>query len=187
MTRYTCVTVTRLFLQCCRWDWSKWGLLVTQLVETHHHNISVVNEDGDTPLHIAARFNNEGAAEYLLKLMISDVNARNNVGLTAFDIAYQKQHQEVLRVLVECDEIFANIPTINVCLISQSDEHIHRITDAMSPSVGKTFLNDFDRTCMHACITSCSQMNPPVLKKMVEIQQLMHLQWMLPIPAYYVG
>ena len=104
----------------CRWDWSNWGLLVTQLVETHHHKVSVVNEDGDTPLHIAARFNNEGAAEYLLEL--SDVNARNNDGLTAFNIAHQKQHQNVLRVLVECDEIFANIPMGNFRGYSQ-DKH----------------------------------------------------------------
>ena len=141
----------------CRWDWSKWGLLVTQLVETHHHNVSVVNEDGDTPLHIAARFNNRGAAEYLLEP--SDANARNNVGLTAFDIADQKQHQEVLRVLVECDEIFANIPIISVPIISthddsQSDEPIHGTSSdsdtlPMSPSAGKTYVNDFDRTCMH--------------------------------------
>ncbi|XP_064398903.1 uncharacterized protein LOC135345408 isoform X2 [Halichondria panicea] len=109
----------------CRWDWSKWGLLVTQLVKTHHHNVSVVNEDGDTPLHIAARFNNKGAAKYLLEL--SDVNARNNAGLTSFDIADQKQHQEVLRVLVECN---ANIPIISAPIISThdvslSDEPIH--------------------------------------------------------------
>ncbi|XP_064398871.1 uncharacterized protein LOC135345380 isoform X3 [Halichondria panicea] len=130
----------------CRWDWSKWGLLVTQLVETHHHNVSVVNEDGDTPLHIAARFNNRGAAEYLLEL--SDANARNNVGLTAFDIADQKQHQEVLRVLVECDEIFANIPIISVPIISthddsQSDEPIHGTSSdsdtlPMSPSADES-------------------------------------------------
>ncbi len=112
----------------CRWDWSKWGLLVTQLVETHHHSVSVVNEDGDTPLHIAARFNNKGATNYLIEL--SDVNARNNDGLTAFDIADQKQHQEVLRVLVKCDG--ANIPIISDPIIStsthdvsQSDEPIH--------------------------------------------------------------
>ncbi len=55
-----------------------------------------MNEDGDTPLHTAARFNNGGAAEYLLKL--SDVNAINNAGVTAFDIADQKQHQNVLRL-----------------------------------------------------------------------------------------
>ncbi|XP_064398878.1 uncharacterized protein LOC135345382 isoform X2 [Halichondria panicea] len=130
----------------CRWDWSKWGLLVTQLVETHHHNVSVVNEDGDTPLHIAARFNNRGAAEYLLEP--SDANARNNVGLTAFDIADQKQHQEVLRVLVECDEIFANIPIISVPIISthddsQSDEPIHGTSSdsdtlPMSPSADES-------------------------------------------------
>ena len=129
----------------CRWDWSKWGLLVTQLVETHHHSVSVVNEDGDTPLHTAARFNNKGAAEYLLEL--SDVNARNNDGLTAFDIAYQKQHQEVLRVLVECDEIFSNIPIISDPIIStsthdvsQSDEPIHGTSSdslPMSPCAGK--------------------------------------------------
>ncbi|XP_064398875.1 uncharacterized protein LOC135345381 isoform X4 [Halichondria panicea] len=114
----------------CRWDWSKWGLLVTQLVKTHHHNVSVVNEDGDTPLHTAARFNNKGAAEYLLEL--SDVNARNNDGLTAFNIAHQKQHQNVLRGLVECDEILANIPMGNFNKI----EDIHRtsintLTDAL--------------------------------------------------------
>ncbi|XP_064398899.1 uncharacterized protein LOC135345405 isoform X2 [Halichondria panicea] len=116
----------------CRWDWSKWGLLVTQLVETHHHNVSVVNEDGDTPLHTAARFNNEGAAEYLLEL--SDVNARNNVGLTAFDIAHQKQHRNVLRVLVECDEIFANMS------VYESDKPICINADAlpMSPSADDT-------------------------------------------------
>ena len=124
----------------CRWDWSKWGLLVTQLVETHHHNVSVVNEDGDTPLHTAARFNNEGAAEYLLEL--SDVNARNNVGLTAFDIAHQKQHRNVLRVLVECDEIFANMS------VYESDKPICINADAlpMSPSAGLTAY-----VFMHAC------------------------------------
>ncbi len=123
----------------CRWDWSKWGPLVTQLVETHRHNVSVVNEDGDTPLHIAARFNNRGAAEYLLEL--SDVNARNNVGLTAFNIADQKQHQEVLRVLVECDEIFANIPIIST-EVFQSDEPIYRTSSDsnMSSSAGKAYI-----------------------------------------------
>ncbi len=129
----------------CRWDWSKWGLLVTQLVKTHHHNVSVVNEDGDTPLHIAARFNNKGAAKYLLEL--SDVNARNNDGLTAFNIAHQKQHQEVLRVLVERNEIFSNIPIIRDPIISthevsQSDELliIHGTSSdslPMSPCAGK--------------------------------------------------
>ncbi len=122
----------------CRWDWSKWGLLVTQLVKTHHHNVLVVNEDGDTPLHTAARFNNKGAAEYLLEL--SDVNARNNDGLTAFNIADQKQHQEVLRVLVECDEVFANIPIISTHEVSLSDEPIHGTSSdslPMSPSAGK--------------------------------------------------
>ena len=123
----------------CRWDWSKWELLVTQLVETHRHNVSVVNEDGDTPLHTAARFNNRGAAEYLLEL--SDVNARNNVGLTAFNIADQKQHQEVLRVLVECDEIFANIPIIST-EVFQSDEPIYRTSSDsnMSSSAGKAYI-----------------------------------------------
>ena len=121
----------------CRWDWSKWGLLVTQLVETHHHNVLVVNEDGDTPLHTAAQFNNKGAAEYLLEL--SDVNAKNNNGLTAFDIADQKQHLAVLRVLVKCDELFANIPIISVRPIFQSDEHVHRMKDAILPNAGKTF------------------------------------------------
>ncbi len=163
----------------CRWDWSRWGLLVTLLVEMHHHIVSVVNEDGDTPLHIAARFNNKGAAEYLLEL--SDVNAKNNDGLTAFDIADQKQHQEVLRVLVECDEIFANIPIISVREISQSIEHTHSTsTDAdalpMSTSAGKTLINF---TCMYIYTILCSQMNLPAIKRMALIQQLMHLQWIL--------
>ena len=107
-----------------------------------------MNEDGDTPLHTAARFNNKEAAEYLLKL--SDVNARNNDGLTAFIIAHQKQHQNVLRGLVECDEIFANIPMGNFNKI----EGIHRtsinsLTDAlpMPLSAGKMILTA--HACMH--------------------------------------
>ncbi len=119
----------------CRWDWSKWGLLVTQLVEKHHHNVSVVNEDGDTPLHIAARFNNKGAAEYLLEL--SDVNAINNKRLTAFDIARQKQHRAVLRVLVECDEIFEDMTSINSL--------------PMPPSAGKIILTA--HACMYIVLT----------------------------------
>ncbi len=84
----------------CRWDWSQWEPVVIKLVETHHCDVSAINEDAEIPLHTAAQFNNEGATKYLLQFC--DVNAVNKSGLTALDIANQKQHRCISRVLREC-------------------------------------------------------------------------------------
>ena len=89
----------------CRWDWSRWGVVIRLLVEEHQcDDISMVDEDGNTPLHVASKFNNAGAVRYLLSLEACDPNAKNRAGLTPLLIAHEKQHNDVLWTLLSCSE-----------------------------------------------------------------------------------
>lgn len=84
----------------CQWNWGQWGDVTKQLVEMHNCNILAQNDDGDTPLHMVARFNNADAAHYLLSLKSCDPSIRNNDNSTVLCIAIDKQHDGVVRELV---------------------------------------------------------------------------------------
>ena len=84
----------------CRWDWALWEQIIVDLVTKYNCTVSAMNEDGDTPLHVACRFNNEKAVNFLLTLDECDPDAQNIAGVTALQIAADKQHDGVLRQLL---------------------------------------------------------------------------------------
>ena len=85
-----------LHLACC-WDWSIWEEVVKLLVEKHQSDISGINKDGDTPLHVASQFSNVGAVRYLLKFESCDRNMRNKSGRLPLDVA---RHSDVVKELL---------------------------------------------------------------------------------------
>ncbi len=84
----------------CRWDWVLWEQIIIDLVTKYKCTVSALNEDGDTPLHVACRFNNEKAVHFLLTLDECNPVAQNIAGVTALQIADEKQHHGVLRQLL---------------------------------------------------------------------------------------
>ena len=92
----------------CHWDWSRWGVVIKLLIEKHQCDSNAVNEDGDTPLHVASQFNNAGAVHYLLSFESCDPNLENKLGLSPLDIAHNKQHRGVLRELLSTNRVLAD-------------------------------------------------------------------------------
>ena len=106
-----------LHLACCR-DWLRWKETIKSLVEIHKCDITVVNENGDTPLHLASKFNNVGAIIYLGPLGSCDLSNKNNSGSSPLDIAKKEGHSEVineLQVLIETNKLGKSILVISYC------------------------------------------------------------------------
>ena len=106
-----------LHLACCR-DWSLWEETIKSLVEKHKCDITVVNKNGDTPLHLASELNNVGAISYFGTFASCDLSKKNNSGSSPLDIAKEKGHSEVineLQVLTETYKLGKSILVILYC------------------------------------------------------------------------
>lgn len=66
----------------------------------NHANPNIRDNDGNTPLHIAAQIDYSDAVRWLLVVQ-ADVNARNNRGETPLILAVQQRNAGVVRQLVD--------------------------------------------------------------------------------------
>ena len=95
-----------------------WEETIKSLVEKHKCDVTVVNENGDTPLHLASKLNNVGAISYFGTLASCDLSKKNNSGSSPLDIAKEKGHSEVineLQVLTETYKLGKSILVISYC------------------------------------------------------------------------
>ena len=92
----------------CQWDWSRWGAVIKSLVEKHQCSTVLVDENYNTPLHVASQFNNVGAVQYLLSLKSCNPSIKNEFGLTPLDIAHEKQHKDVLMELLSSEKVMVD-------------------------------------------------------------------------------
>ena len=94
-----------LLHQTYRLDWSIWGGVFKSLVEKCKLDVKIVDENGDTPLHLASQFNNVGAVHYLLTLRSCDLSMKNKSGFSPLDIAREKGNNDVVEVLIEASKL----------------------------------------------------------------------------------
>ncbi len=75
---------------------SQWVLYLLQ----HDANPNIRDNDGNTPLHIAAQIGFLEAADWL-RIVNADLNARNNRGETPLILAVQQRNAPMVRQLIE--------------------------------------------------------------------------------------
>ncbi|XP_048247739.1 ankyrin repeat domain-containing protein 50-like [Haliotis rufescens] len=73
---------------------------VDELLVSIGADVSLVDEDGNNIFHYASRGGDVGTVKYVLLLNVVDIDARNNSGETAADVARLWGHQPVLDLLV---------------------------------------------------------------------------------------
>ncbi|XP_046365628.2 ankyrin repeat domain-containing protein 50-like [Haliotis rufescens] len=73
---------------------------VVELLVTKGADLSLVDDYGDTILHLACRGGDVSTVRFLLSLNEVDIDARNKKGRTAADIAREKGYRRVVRLLV---------------------------------------------------------------------------------------
>ncbi|XP_071084670.1 ankyrin repeat domain-containing protein 2-like isoform X2 [Haliotis cracherodii] len=72
---------------------------VVELLVSEGADVSRVDEDGDNILHLACWRGNVETVKFVLSLNVVDIDARNNAGQTAADVARDEGHQEVVKLL----------------------------------------------------------------------------------------
>ncbi|XP_071084677.1 inversin-like [Haliotis cracherodii] len=72
---------------------------VVELLVSEGADVSLVDEDGNNILHYACMGGDVETVKYVLSLNVVDIDARNNAGLTAADVARLKGHKEVVKLL----------------------------------------------------------------------------------------
>ncbi|XP_046334051.2 protein VAPYRIN-like [Haliotis rufescens] len=73
---------------------------VVELLVTKGADVSLVDDYGDTILHLACRRGDVRMVRFLLSLNVVDIDARNKKGWTAADVARDEGHGRVVRLLV---------------------------------------------------------------------------------------
>ncbi|XP_050449067.1 ankyrin repeat domain-containing protein 16-like [Cataglyphis hispanica] len=63
-------------------------------------NVSLVDNVGQTILHIATLTDNSGAVEYILEHNLIDVNCKASFGITPLMIAQRNNHNDVIKILI---------------------------------------------------------------------------------------
>lgn len=63
-------------------------------------NVSLVDNVGQTILHIAALTGNSEAVEYILEHNLIDVNCEASFGMTSLMIAQRSNHSDVIKILI---------------------------------------------------------------------------------------
>ncbi|XP_071098533.1 uncharacterized protein [Haliotis cracherodii] len=73
---------------------------VVELLVSKGADVSLVDEDGDNTLHLACYRGHMETVKFVLSLNVVDIDARNNSGRTAADVARRRGHTPVLDLLV---------------------------------------------------------------------------------------
>ncbi|XP_048252515.1 ankyrin repeat and KH domain-containing protein 1-like [Haliotis rufescens] len=73
---------------------------VVELLVSKGADVSLVDEDGDNTLHLACYRGHLETVKFVLSLNVVDIDARNNSGRTAADVARRRGHTPVLDLLV---------------------------------------------------------------------------------------
>ncbi|XP_046546590.1 uncharacterized protein LOC124256650 isoform X2 [Haliotis rubra] len=73
---------------------------VVELLVSRGADVSLVDDDGDNTLHYACGGGDRKTVEFVLSLDWVDINARNNDGKTAADVARDRQHHQLSDLLV---------------------------------------------------------------------------------------
>lgn len=84
-------------LHSCAWGGSA---SVLKLLLRHGSNVNSRDEDGNTPLHVAARTGFEGVVKLLLGVPAISINAKGYCGLTPLHYAALNGHEAITRLLV---------------------------------------------------------------------------------------
>ncbi|XP_046569741.1 ankyrin repeat and KH domain-containing protein mask-like [Haliotis rubra] len=75
---------------------------VMELLLSRGADVSLVDKDGNNTLHLACHGGDVGAVELILSQDVVDVNARNNRGQTAADMARGRGQHQLADLLVSC-------------------------------------------------------------------------------------
>ena len=77
--------------------------LITELITEYKVGtvMTVVDDDGNTPLHVSTMHKNVSCVEILLHELKAPLFVRNKLGMTAYDIARAKQIQPIVKILQE--------------------------------------------------------------------------------------
>ncbi|XP_048246412.1 E3 ubiquitin-protein ligase mind-bomb-like [Haliotis rufescens] len=75
---------------------------VVKLLVSEGADVSLVDVDGDNILHYAFIRGDVATVKFVLSLNVVDIDARNNIGLTAADMARLGGHKEVVKLLEPC-------------------------------------------------------------------------------------
>ena len=108
----------------CHGVWTKWQHIVRSLVEQHHCSVTAVDEDGNTPLHVASRFGSEGVVKYLAFHEDCNPNAVNHDGNTALYIAVGKGYKGVTRALLSSGKVNQVIRSKDVRSMPESSDSL---------------------------------------------------------------
>ncbi len=84
----------------CRKNYLNWYPVVQSLVEKHNCDVSVVDEDGNTPLHDAYKCGNKKVVLYLLSLPTCNPDAFNKYEFTVLRMALQNNDISTTRALL---------------------------------------------------------------------------------------
>ncbi|CAL4130437.1 unnamed protein product, partial [Meganyctiphanes norvegica] len=74
---------------------------IAQLLHDHGSHLDHLNNEGDTPLHVAAYYGNKRVAEWLINHRV-DSKALNNEGTSPSDLAESSGHNEMAEWLRSC-------------------------------------------------------------------------------------
>lgn len=108
-----------------RGDWMRWLNVVKRLVEKYNCDVSALDQDDNTPLHVASNFANEGMVKYLLTCKSCKPNAFNDEGYTALHIAVQKGHKIIVRALLSSGVVDPTLPSKHGHTLSELVELWH--------------------------------------------------------------
>jgi|GEM_PF-2260136 len=81
------------------------------LLDSKATNINLPLKNGDTPLHTAAKHNNEDAVKELIEAG-AHINERNNENKTPYDIAQEKNNRDIMKILADAGAEITIIPGV---------------------------------------------------------------------------